>query len=414
MINRKYFNRTLATLVLNGLVGVCTVCVAVSCSPGEKKAASQSIADDETAKNVILHTVTAMDLVDKRAYAADLEASTEITLYPLVAERIVSFPVEEGDRVRRGDVIAKIRAASIKKSIAQMQAEIEALDQDLTSQKRELDRSSDLYNKSVITEQTLEQMESGYMASLARRKSLEASLGQVEITAGNAVLKSPVDGFIIDKRVEEGDIAQMSVPLCSIVQVDPIRVELGIIEKDLMSVRKGTEVELSVEAISGRIFHGRIVRILPVLDKETRTNEARIEIDNPPDEELGAPLLKPGMYGQVNLLIGHRENQVVVPSRVLMIAENASLDQRRVFVVDKNNIAHSRMVHVGIRNGDWVEITEGLQLGERAVIKGQYNLREGDRVAAEKAPAVSNTQNSANNTGNESETGLTATEEDAP
>ncbi|MBN2527433.1 MAG: efflux RND transporter periplasmic adaptor subunit [Deltaproteobacteria bacterium] len=389
MLKKKYLNRTPVIAVLCGLTGFFTLFATASCSSGEKKNAAQSTGDNDTAKNVILYTVTTMDIMDKRAYAADLEASTEVTLYPLVAERIVSFPVEEGDRVRKGDMIAKIRAASIKKSIAQMQAEIEALDQDLMSQKRELERSSELYNKSVITEQTLEQMESGYMAGLARRKSLEASLGQVEITAGNAVMKSPVEGFIVDKRLEEGDVAQMAVPLCSIVQVDPIRVELGIIEKDLMAVRKGTEVELSVSAVPGRIFHGRIVRILPVLDRETRTNEAQIEIDNPVDEELGAPLLKPGMYGEVNLVIGRRENQVVVPSRVLMIAENASVDQRRVFVVDKNQIAHSRMVRVGIRNGDWFEIIEGLKTGERVVIKGQYNLRDGDSVSDEqKTPAA--------------------------
>ena len=389
MIKNNYFIRMFAAVSMSGIGVILTVITLVSCSSREDVKSKQAPADDVTVKNVYLHTVASTNLVDKRSYAADLEATMEVSLYPLVAERIVSFPVDEGDRVRKGDVIAKIRAASIKKSITQMQAEIEALDQNLKSQKRELDRASELYNKSVVTEQTLEQMESGYMASLARRKSLEASLGQVEITAGNAVLKSPVDGFIVDKRVEEGDIAQISVPLCSIVQVDPIRVELGIIEKDLMAVRKGTEVELSVEAIPNRVFHGRIVRIMPVLDRETRTNEARVEIDNPMDEELGAPLLKPGMYGQVNLMIGRRENKVVVPSRVLMIAENASLDQRRVFVVDNNNIAHSRMVHVGVRNGDWVEITEGLLVGERTVIKGQYNLRDGDRVTDVKAPSKS-------------------------
>jgi multidrug efflux pump subunit AcrA (membrane-fusion protein) len=105
----------------------------------------------EAAKKVLVQSLRTMDMVDRRSYAANLEASTEITLYPLVAERIVSFPVEEGDRVEAGQVVARIRAASIKKSIAQMQAEIESLDQTIGSQKRELERSAGLYDKAVIT-----------------------------------------------------------------------------------------------------------------------------------------------------------------------------------------------------------------------------------------------------------------------
>ena len=261
-------------------------------------------------KRVRVTAATTMDVVDRRSYAADLEASTEITLYPLVAERIVSFPVEEGDRVKKGDVIAKIRAATLKKSIVQMQAEIEALDQNLASQKREMARSSQLYNKAVITEQTLDQLESGFKASLARRKSLEASLSQVEITAGNAVLKSPVDGFVIGKNLEAGDVAIIGAPLCRVVCVDPIKVEVGIIENNMMSIRNGMAVELEVGAIPGKIFHGQIMRILPVVEKTTRTNEARIEIENPLNAELEAPLLKPGMYGTVSIIIERRPDQV--------------------------------------------------------------------------------------------------------
>ena len=331
-------------------------------------------------KKIRIHTVSSRSIVDKRSYAADLEATTEVTLYPLIAERIVSFPFEDGDRVKAGQIVARIRSAGLKKGIAQVKAEIESLDRTLENQSRELARSNALYNTQIITQQTLEQVESGYGAALAKRKSLEASLGQTEVNAGNAVLRSPVSGFVINKQQEAGDTAQPGRPLCSIVCVDPIRVALGITSKDLPDIREGMKVELSVEAVPGQVFTGKVVRILPVVDPATRTNEARIEIANAIDEARGAPLLKPGMFGRVDIIAAEEASRVVVPSRALMVADNASADERRGFVVDDKNIVHERLIRVGVHNHGWYEVLSGLNAKEHVVIRGQYSIRDGDKV----------------------------------
>lgn len=365
---------------------VCLASSAIVLSCSSSKAGGSDSTESSAAsaapelKKVRVHSVSTRNVVDKRTYAADLEASVEVTLYPLMAERIASFPWEDGDRVKAGQTIARIRSAGLKKGIAQMQAEIEALDRTLENQRRDLDRSRELYNTRIITQQNLDQIESGYTSALARRKSLEASLGQVEVNAGNALLKSPIDGFIVRKQQEEGDTAQLGLPLCSIVCVDPIRVTLGITEKDLPDVRQGMTVELTVGAAPGRVFKGEVVRILPVLDVATRTNEVRIDIANPVDEERNAPLLKPGMFGRVSIVVAQKENQPVVPARALMVADDASSDARKVFTADKNNIVRERMIRVGVRNDSWYEVLSGLKVGERVVMRGQYGLRDKDKV----------------------------------
>ena len=349
-------------------------------SDKESNEKSAAVATKPQSKKVRVHTLSTRRLVDRRSYAADLEASTEITLYPLMAERIVSFPFEDGDRVKARQIVARIRAAGVKKGIAQMQAELESLDRTLENQDRELKRSKELYNTQIITQQSLEQIEAGYSSALAKRKALEASLGQTEVNAGNAVLRSPVSGFVINKLQEEGDTAQPGRPLCSIVCVDPIRVTLGITSKDLPAIRKGMKVELTVEAVPNRVFMGEVVRILPILDTATRTNEARIEISNPVDENQKSPLLKPGMFGRVSILVSEKEDQLVVPSRALMVADDASSDARKVFVVDKKGIAHERTVRVGVRNDAWYEVLSGLDTKDRVVLRGQYSLRDKDAV----------------------------------
>ena len=365
------------------LGGVVIALSVASCnSADDKKQNSEKITDstESKLKKVRLSPLSKRDIVDKRTYAADLEASTEVTLYPMIADRIVSFPWEDGDPIKAGQTVARIKAAGLKKGIVQMQAEIESLDRTIENQNRELERSRDLFSTNIISQQTLEQIESNYGAQLAKRKSLEASLGQVEVSAGNALIKSPVSGFVIQKQQEEGDTAQMGRPLCSIVSVDPIRVTLGIAEKDVSVVRQGMSVELTVDAVPGHVFQGKVIRILPVIDTATRTNEVRIDIENPIDAERKEALLKPGMFGRVSIVVEKRTDQLVVPFRALLVSDRGSSEERRVFVVDNRNIAHEKTVRVGVRNDGWYEVLSGLNPTDRVVMRGQYGLRDKDEV----------------------------------
>ncbi len=371
-------------LVWRSLILVAAVSTAAaSCDApdGEKNPSEEaSVSSASKLKKVRVSSLTKREIVDKRTYAADLEASTEVTLYPMIADRILSFPWEDGDPIKAGQTVARIKASGLKKGIAQMQAEIESLDQTIDNQSRELERSKELYSTNIISQQTLEQIQSNYSAQLAKRKSLEASLGQVEVSAGNALIKSPVSGFVIQKQQEEGDTAQMGRPLCSIVSVDPIRVTIGITEKDVAAVRQGMNVELVVDAVPGHVFHGKVIRILPVLDTATRTNEVRIDIENPVDAERKEPLLKPGMFGRVSILIEQKAEQLVVPARALMVSDSAVSEARRVFVVDNQNVAHEKLVRVGVRNDGWYEVLSGLTPMDRVVLRGQYSLRDKDKV----------------------------------
>jgi membrane fusion protein (multidrug efflux system) len=92
------------------------------------------------------------------------------------------------------------------------------------------------------------------------------------------------------------------------------------------------------------------------------------------------PLLKPGMFGRVSLVVDEKEDQLVVPSRALMVTDNASSDARKVYVVDEKGIARERMIRVGVRNDSWYEVLNGLKVKDRVVLRGQYDLRDQDAV----------------------------------
>jgi len=330
-------------------------------------AATEAGSRGEDARRAVeVHTVGTGDVVDSRGYFAGVEASSRVTLYPLMSERILELAVEDGDEVKAGQVIARIRSASLKKSIAQMNAEIESIDSTITNQERDLERSRELFETRIVTRQGLDLIESTYQSTVAKRRALEASRGQISVTAQNAIVKAPMDGVVTGKTLEVGDIAQPQVPLCDLVAVDPVRMHIGVTERDAAMVLVGMAVELTVDAHPDRVFAGEITKILPVLDPITRTNEIRVEIPNPIDGATGTRPLKPGMFGRARIILGTHRGATVVPARALVLTDDAEGAGMDVFVVGEDGVARRRRVAVGRRSGDLYEVASGLEAGERA------------------------------------------------
>ncbi|MFO8071008.1 MAG: efflux RND transporter periplasmic adaptor subunit [Polyangia bacterium] len=338
-------------------------------------------------KTVHVSEIETADIVDRRRYTGGLEASAEVELYPLLSERIVDFPVEEGEQVAAGQTVARIRAVGLRYGQAQMLAEIESLNETIANQKRELERAKRLHETNVVTEQSLQQIESSYRSALAKRKSLEASLGQISVNAGHAVIEAPFDGVVTAKRFEVGDIASPQAPLCKVVETDPIRLDLEVIERDLGDVREGQQVRVEVDAHTDRVFFGEVTRIMPVLDAATRTNEVRVEIQNPIEKTSGRRPLKPGMFARAEIVVGERPGAPVVPARALMVdtRSEAGGGGREVLVAGEGDVVSRRTVEVGVRNDDSYEILAGLRVEERVVVRGQYGVEDGERVRAVEA-----------------------------
>ena len=330
-------------------------------------------------------TLATADLTHTVRYAADLQASAEVQLFTAVSDRVLSFPYEEGDHVERGSQVALIRRASLDKGIEQLAAQIEALDVQLASQAQELDRSAELLAGGVITQQVYDQAESGYAANLAQRRSLQASLDQMGINAGEASVLAPVSGVLAHRSVDVGDRTSPTMALGSILVMDPLEVSLDLSEADARQVAVGDSVAIAVDAWSERSFEGTVTRVHPYLDPVVRTNTVVLRLGNPQDDD-GRYLLKPGMFGRATLVVDQREDSVVAPQQALvldslLLAEAApGQDLRRAYVVDEQGIARERRVELGLRDGELYEVRDGLEAGEQLVVRGQHQLRDGEPV----------------------------------
>ncbi len=193
-----------------------------------------------------------------------------------------------------------------------------------------------------------------------------------------ASIKSPIDGMVIKRFLDEGCQVEpsvnpmMRVPVIMVANIDTVKVLANVSEKYLGRLKEKTEAKIKVDAYPEEVFFGKIIRIAPLVDLATRTSEVEIKIPNKEHR------LKPGMFARVNLMLEKKEDALVVPIKAVLNENNC----KYVFIIN-GSIAHKKKVKTGIYQKDSVEIIEGLNEGEDVIIEGNYGLKDGANVLIE-------------------------------
>lgn len=353
---------------------------------GCNQTSSDSAGDKEEIKTVLVKVLGRADMDEVLSYVADLKPFTEVKIYSQVPDRILYFPWNDGDVVKVGQRVALIRKKGIDKGLEQLAAQLEALDVQIENQGRELKRARELLSSGVINQSAFDGINTAYLASLAQKKALQASRGQMSVTADNAEITAPINGIIAGKMLEKGDMAVPQVPLCQILSVDKLKAHLKLIEADVPKVKLKQSVVLHFDAYPDRAFSGQVTNILPYLDNATRTNTVEVTLENLRDSENENYLLKPGMFGLAELVVQKRENVLVVSQSALVLDKRIMEKQksgelmRKVFVVDEAGTVNARVVRLGIRKHNQYEVLDGVKDGERVVVRGQHGLKDGQKV----------------------------------
>ncbi len=187
-----------------------------------------------------------------------------------------------------------------------------------------------------------------------------------------APVESPLRGTIGRVYVDKGSSVTPQSPIALVVDMDKVKIKLDITEEYLSRIALGQEAQVSLQAYPNEKFIGVVLRISPVLDLETRT--APIEVIIPNSDHR----LKSGMFAQVQLILEEHKDVVVIAKEAIMGREA----EVYVYVVE-SNIAHQKSIKLGIRQGAFYEIKEGLKAGDLVVIMGQQKLYDGAPVIIE-------------------------------
>lgn len=292
-----------------------------------------------------------------------------------VAAKAVRITASQGDRVKAGQPLAYLDSVELD----QIWADYLKTQGKVALARKSLQREETLFQKKISPEkdvlkarQELGEAEADLNLARERFRLVGIDVAQFESAKGNGnhplvPITSTVGGAVIEKAVTQGEVVNPEKTLFVVADLSTLWVVIDVYEKDISRLRIGAGVKASVTAFPGKVFTGKVSYIADVVDEKTRTEKARVTIDN------AGGLLKPGMFATVFLEStgGGVERLIAVPEAAVLIDGV----KRYVFVQVSPEKFKRRDIEVGRTLGKRLEVAGGLKEGETVAVKGAFILK---------------------------------------
>jgi len=315
-----------------------------------------------------------------KAKRANLQATTivqgeiESRIYPHIAAKVsgelMSVKVDEGMRVKKGQLLALIDSEPFEIALERVQADIQRLKALIKNQRRTLQRRQKLVKKKLMAQSQLDEAETDLKLSEAELLSAKARLREARYQLSHTKITSPINGVIQQRLISKGDYANPGKTLFQIVETDSLRARLYLPETLAASIHIGQPVQLQHGEESS---NGKITFLRPMLEQSNRALQALVDFKNQNN-------WKPGYSITARIVLKTHTQVVVVPQRCL-VRRPAGLIVYRI----KNNIAKQQVVTTGLQQADLIEITSGIRAGEIVALDGAPYLTEGVKVNIQEA-----------------------------
>ncbi|MBC7362721.1 MAG: efflux RND transporter periplasmic adaptor subunit [Candidatus Aminicenantes bacterium] len=344
----------------------------VSCQrPTEKK--TTGAGDELKPAPVKVYKVKRQKISEKLVYTATLEAWKKQAITPDIAGKVARIYVSEGEKVKKGQLLAELDTESIRLQLKQAEAALALAKANYEDARRNLERMKRLFEEKAVSDQQYEKVRLAFEAAQAQKDQAEAAVNLAKHSLEVSIMRAPFDGVIASKNLEEGDVINPmmggfspSSSVLTLVDYSKIKVRFDVSPTDALRITKGQKVYLESFALPGQQFEGEITVVNTSADPQTKKFRVEAVVNNP---ELA---LKPGTFGRVILEVSTKENSLAVPQRAI-------LENSYVLVV-KGNKAVKKTVTTGLKNTDLVEITSGLNEGDLVIVEGNFGLADGSPV----------------------------------
>ena len=298
--------------------------------------------------------------------------------------------VSEWVHVKKGQLLVRIDVAETEAQVKRAEAGIASAKANLAQAQvaanraeREFARLIKLKESGLATQQTLDDARSEVEAAKARVGVAAAQIhvSEEELRQGVArqakgLVVAPIDGMVALRNVNVGDLASdaaVGKPIFRIVDNRLLNLTVTVSSTDSARIKVGQPLQFTVDSEPGRTFAGKVMYINPELSSADRSLKVIAEVHNVPEN------LKGGMFAKGRIVTGTRSEVLQVP-RSAVAGFDTQAKKGSLFVVE-NGVARKREIVSGIVNGDMIEIASGLKAGEQYVIRGGFNLKDGDKVA---------------------------------
>jgi RND family efflux transporter MFP subunit len=340
-------------------------------------------------------------------YTGSVVPFNEEDIYPRVTGRIVEMPVYPGDAVRPGQVLARLDSVELSSRVREAEAALAAARATRVQAEKELamteaeagyarsvaDRTERLFNTGAVSKQEYESDRAMAASGEAKREAARAKLQAVEsmlaqseatsrtagIVRGYTDIVASTSGYVVKRLVAPGVLVQPGMPVLKVAQIDKVRLQANVGERDLPSIKVGSPV--TVTTTGGEPFTARVTSVFPFVDQGPRTAVVEAIVENPERRLL------PGQYVTMQFVTGERSDALSIPpGAVVRMAGKAA-----AWVVAGERVER-RDVTTGLEGAERVEIVSGLQTGEQVIVRGHEGLYAGapvnDMAAAARGAAA--------------------------
>jgi RND family efflux transporter MFP subunit len=334
-------------------------------------------------------------------------ADEEVVVSAQAAGELAQLSVDFGSFVQAGQVIATIdqrdaklkieqAEATLKQTLARLgmkegasfdatqNADVKVAKAQLDWTKMDLDRAAKLVEQGDVSRSIFDQAQTQNNLAQARYQAAvdavnqqlavveqqRSALSLAKKALVDTVVRAPITGAVKEKHTARGAYLPVNGKIVTLVKINPLRLRADIPEAAAASVRTGQQMTVSVEAFPNRTFSGRIVRIGPSLNEQTRALTVEAQVANPGN------LLRPGMFAKSSLITAPNASAVLVPSKAILTVAGLS----KVFVIN-NGKAEEKIVKLGVADGEMVEIIEGVSSGETLATSNLDRLQTGSAVS---------------------------------
>jgi HlyD family secretion protein len=411
--------RDLLTLAASAIIA--GLLFATGCSGG--KADTEPVVTVQAApveQTTIQHTLSTQAILFARAQAA---------IVPKISAPVAKFLVKRGSHVRSGEVLAVLEnrdlsaaaqdtkgayaqaeaayttttGASLPEEIRKAEADLQQAQQVLDAQEKVFQSRQQLFEQGALPRKELDQsrvditqarnqyaIASKHLDALnaiTKQQELKAAEGQLQSAKGKYLgaeaqlsyseIRSPIDGVITDRPLYPGEMATAGTPLLTVMDTAAVIAKAHVPQADAALMKVGDNGTISAPGIEEPV-EGKVTVVSPALDPNSTTVEVWLEAKNPKQQ------LKPGSSVQLTITLQTIKDALVVPANAVISAQDGS---SAVMLVGADGRAHQKAVKVGVRQGDDVQILEGVTASDKIVTNGAYGLPDNTKIKVEAAPA---------------------------
>lgn len=321
-------------------------------------------------------------------YSANVEPYTTVNLAFKVSGYVAEIlqvkgsdgrmrDVQDGDTVEKGVVLAQLRQTEFADRINQAKAHLAEAVAEQSKAKQDFERASALFQTQSLTKPDYDTAVAHNDISHANEQGAEATLRQAELDQNDSQLRAPTDGILLKRSIEVGSLAAPGTLAFVLADTSSVKVVFGVPDVMVAHTKLGMPLSITTEALPDTSILGRVTRISPAADAQTRLFEVEVTVPNPHNR------LKVGMIASLSVPVRSAQEMPLVVPLTAVVRPKDDPSGYAVYVVEEtggDSFARLRKVEVGEVYGNLIAVTDGVQRGERVVSSGTMLLNDGDKV----------------------------------